>query len=188
MEKTPNDASWANWAQAFRASPAFAALDESAQAELDGVARVAAHSFMRRWGGATPTAHSASKMTPADVTDLATSQLPHQVSASRPHAVIDAFLALVIWAVKSGRIADKAVEYACRDVKNDAYAAMEDARKWSPGKTIVSSAMKQGVDVTDLGKLRVHGIEMGLLPAYVDEFLPPPPVSLGDGRWVWLER
>lgn len=174
------------WVEAFREAPAFDALDSSAQSELDGVAHVMAYCFVHRWSRAQFVVYPLSKITADDVVDLATSQFPHQVSAAQPRALVDAFFALVVWAVKSGRIADKAVEYACRDVKRVAYAAMEDPGKWSAGKTIVNSAMKQGVDVSDLAQLRVHGLEMGLLASYVDEFLPPPPVSLGAGRWLWL--
>jgi hypothetical protein len=46
--------------------------------------------------------------------------------------------------------------------------------------------MDDGVDPEDLAQIREHALKSGLDASYVDEFLPPYPVSMGQGHWAWL--
>lgn len=46
------------------------------------------------------------------------------------------------------------------------------------------AALRDDVDVTDVEAVRAHALARGLDRRFVDEFLPPPPMSLGGGRFA----
>ena len=65
---------------------------------------------------------------------------------------------------------------------------MGDERRWAPGKkTMLSRAMRDGVDPFDLAAVRAHAVHGGLAPDFVDEFLPAGPTWLGERGWLALD-
>jgi hypothetical protein len=182
-----NEALALTWLRDFRASEAFARLHASAQSELEVSVRVLARCFTRRWSSATETPYSLSEITADDVSDILVEQIPRKVSATDPDALIDATVAFLVWAAAASRLRDRGVEYACRKIHRRARAAMAEERTWAPGKAMVMRAMRDGIDPTDTDRLREHAIGTGLDAGFVDEFLPPPPVSLGNGRYLIID-
>ena len=122
----------------------------------------------------------------AQVIDLVSVQMPKMVSAVDPAPFLDALVAFLIWTVKSGRVLDRGVEFGCKKVRAEAETSMRDERRWSPGKTMVTLAMRDGVDPSNVELLRAHAVSRGVKSASVDAMLPPPPVTLGNGRWLWV--
>jgi len=175
-----------DWLRAFERSEPFSELGPAARRCLDGAVRVMAGHFTRRYSSAADTGYPLSEMTREDVLDLLTEQLPHSVSAADPDVLVEALLAFLIWTARTGKIRSREVEYACRKIGPAAREAMASTRKWSPGKSMVTDAMQAGVDPADLDGVRAHAIARGLRPDYVDAFLPPGPVLLEDGRWLWV--
>lgn len=147
-----------------------------------------AYCFSRRWSRAAETAHPLSEMTAEDAVDVLTEQLPRRLTAVDADAIIEGLIELLVWATKTNKIQNRGVEYACRASHHDAAAAMKDESKWAPGKSIVLRALHDGIDPTDLERIRAHAIGTGLDPGFVDEFLPPGPTCLGDGRWLWMDE
>jgi hypothetical protein len=47
-------------------------------------------------------------------------------------------------------------------------------------------AMRDGIDPSDVARVRQHAVGRGLAPSFVDEFLPPGPVLLANGSWLGL--
>lgn len=183
-----NEALARSWLRDFERSEAFSALAAPVQKSLSGAVRVMARCFTRRWSRVSETAYPLNEMTADDAIDVLTAQLPHTVTAVDADAILEGLLAFLIWATKANRIQHRDVEYACRRIRGDAAAAMEDETRWAPGKSMVSRALQEGIDPTDLDRLRAHAIGTGLDPDYVDEFLPPGPTSLGHGRWLWIDE
>lgn len=169
------------WLRDFESSQPFSSLAAAAKKSLPGAVRVMAYSFTRRWGRATETPHPLSEMTADDAIDVLTEQLPRKVVAVDADTVMEGLIEFLIWATKTNKIQNRDVEYACRRRHHDAAAAMRDERKWAPGKAIVLRALDDGVDASDLERIRAHPIGSGLDASFVDEFLPPGPTCLGDG-------
>lgn len=182
-----NDALARAWVRDFERSDRFATLAAPAQQALPGAARVLAACFTRRWDRATETPYPLNEMTSEDAVDVLTKQLPRRLAGVDADAILDGLVELLVWATKANKIQRREVEYACRTSRHDAAAAMRDERTWSPGKSIVSRALQDGVDAADLERLRAHAIATGLDPSFVDEFLPPGPTYLGEGRWAWTD-
>lgn len=173
------------WLREFETSKPFVALAAPVQKSLAGAVRVMSYSFTRRWSRANETAYPLNEMTADDATDLLTEQLPRRVTAIDAEVIIDGLIEFLVWATKTHKIQNREVEYACRKSRHDAVAAMRDEHKWAPGKAIVLHALQDGVDATDLDRIRAHAMGRGLAPTFVDEFLPPGPTFLGNGRWLW---
>lgn len=176
------------WLREFETSRPYVALAAPVQECLAGAVRVMAYSFTRRWRRATDTAYPLNEMTADDATDVLTEQLPRRVAAIDAEVVVDGLVEFLVWATKTNKIQNREVEYACRKSRPDAVAAMRDERKWAPGKAIGLHALQDGIDATDLDRIRAHAIGRGLDPNFVDEFLPPGPTFLGNGRWVWQDE
>jgi hypothetical protein len=174
------------WASELVASGAASHLRDGVACEVPFAARMVARVFSTRWNVGRAQPRSIADLGPADVTDILLDELPRRAGALNPDAFVDAAVELLIWAAKSNRILDRDVEYECRRLRAAAKEAMLDERKWSPGKQIAMAAIRDGVDPADLKALRDHALRRGLDPRFVDELLPPPPISLGGGRSVWL--
>jgi hypothetical protein len=183
-----NDALALAWLRDFESSKRFSALAAPVQKSLSGAVRVMAYCFTRRSSRATETAYPLNAMTTEDAIDVLTEQLPRRVTAVDADAILEGLIELLVWATKTNRIENRDVEYACRNRRHDAAAAMKDERKWAPGKSMVLRALHDGIDATDLERVRAHAIGTGLDPGFVDEFLPPGPTSLGNGRWLWMDQ
>jgi hypothetical protein len=180
-----NEAMALAWLADFERTEPCAALAPAARRCLPGAVRLLARYFTRRWSSPEDTGYPLDEMTRDDAHDVLIQQLPHVVSAADPGVLPDAVLAFLVWAAKAGRLRDREVEYVCRKLGHAAREAMASARGWSPGKSMVMRAMQDGIDPADLDGVRAHAIACGLDPDYVDEFLPPGPVLLADGRWLW---
>ncbi len=176
------------WLRDFEGSQPFSTLAAPAKQSLSGAVRVMAYCFTRRWSCASETPHPLNEMTSEDAIDVLTEQLPRRVAAVDSDAVIEGLVEFLSWAAKTNKIQNRDVEYACRTRRHDAATAMRDERKWAPGKAIVLRAHRDGIDVTDLERVRAHAIGTGLDASFVDEFLPPGPTSLGNGKWLWMDE
>lgn len=172
-----------DWLSQYRESDAFAALAPSAREEAEFAVR--AFTIVR--AGAKPSGNTMDAMTSAEVIDVLAVQIPKSVSANDPKPFLDALVGFLTWGVKSGHIRERGVEFACKKVRADAETAMRDERRWSVGKTIATLAMRDGVDPSNLEQLRAHAIARGVADKAIDESLPPPPVTLGSGRWLWVD-
>jgi hypothetical protein len=181
-----NEATAVGWFQNYERTPAFAKLARPAQRGLEGAVRILARHFTHRWSRAASTSYPLSEMTPEDVANLLTDQLPRKVSVLEPATIVDALIGFLVWATRTGAIRDRDVEYTCRKNAHAARTAMLDERKWSPGKTILMLAMRDGVQADDSVRVREHAIRRGLEPTYVDDFLPAGPVLLESGEWLGL--
>ena len=180
-----NEAMALAWLADFERTEPCAALAPAARRCLGGAVRLMARYFTRRWSSTADTGYPLDEMTRDDAHDVLIEQLPRVVSAADPGVLVDALQAFLVWAAKAGKIRDREVEYACRKLGPVARAAMARGRGWSPGKSMITRAMQDGIDPADLDRVRAHAISTGLHPDFVDEFLPPGPVLLADGRWLW---
>ena len=120
--------------------------------------------------------------TPDDIVHALTKVLPWRVVTTDPEPIVDGLLAFLIWAVKRGRIRERRVEYTCRKIRRDALEAMRDPREWSPAKQLLMSAIRDGVDPSDIDAVRDHALAHGGAPAFVDEFVYPQ-VMFVNGEW-----
>lgn len=183
-----NQATALSWLKDFQGSEAFSQMGAAAQCQIAFAVRAIASCFTQRWNIAAERAHPLQEMTPDDAIDILTEQIPRRFASVSPDSFVDAAVGFLAWAAKTGRIRTRAVEYACGKARHTAQEAMDNERVWSACKRIVMHAVRDGVDPGDLESMRAHAIGTGLDPVYVDEFLPPAPISLSDGSWLWFSN
>jgi hypothetical protein len=178
------------WLEEMERSPVYGELAAATRGEIPFACGVVAYYLTGRSLG-RPVEHRAgdralAEMDAADVSDLLLREFPYQVGAADLDGLVDAIIAFLIWAAKTGHV-EREIEYTCRKLDRPAKEAFRSS-PWSASKSLVMDAYRDGVDVSDVEAIRQHALGRGADARYVDAFLPPSsPISLGHGRWLYLD-
>lgn len=167
-----------NWLIEFRGSENYKSLDETRKGEVEFVAGVIC----------TYSKCLLKDLGAVDIEELMLRHLPHWIVAKNPEALIDACVEFLLWAVHYNRILDRSIEKTCRKIRGESKAAMSNEHLWAPSKQLAMGAISNKVDISDSDAVREFWLAQGYDARYVDEFLPPPPVSLGFSRWLYFDH
>ena len=162
-----------SWLDAFRDDATFSALSSAARSETEFALRVFDRAYAQSPAGLE--GRPLEGMKSAQVIDLLSVQIPKMVSAVDAAPFLDALVAFFAWTVKSAGILDRGVEFGCKKVRAEAETSMRDERRWSPAKTMVTLAMRDGVDPSNVELLRAHAVSRGVKSASFDAMFRPRP-------------
>ena len=106
--------------------------------------------------------------------------LTHRVGAVDPQPLADALVELMIWAAKSGRIAERKIEYLARKQRAELPTRLAGEQS-NPGVQFTMAALRDGIDPQDHDAVRAHAVAGGWSPSLIESFLGPV-IALGGGE------
>ncbi|MEM9190957.1 MAG: hypothetical protein AAGF12_17360 [Myxococcota bacterium] len=178
------DEHWATvetWLAAFQRTTAFENLPAATQTEVPVVGEIFAYCADR------PLA----KVGPEELRAIFDTRIPTSFGIWATESFRDALLPFLLWAAKHGRLRGPKIEYVVRELRSIPLSSFRE--RASVGTQLAFAAHDDGVALTDLAAIRAHAIGTARHADFVDEFLPPGPIYIGNGRVLyspdgWFDR